>query len=128
MGFEETEDTSELTVGFLETGVEEIHARLGRVVTSLCPGKGRKGLSISWGVYPAKTTVDSLRDHRYHGKLFTRQQLEKLLMQEEEGVVAGMDQLLQLMAEQLRQQQEEHQQEKEYRQRKEQQEEEYRRQ
>ena len=44
--------------------------------------------------------------------------------QEEEGVVAGMDQLLPLMAEQLRQQQEERQQEKEYRQRKEQQEEE----
>ena len=44
---EETEDTSELTVDFLETVVEEIHARLGKVVTSLCPGKGRKGLSIS---------------------------------------------------------------------------------
>ena len=48
--------------------------------------------------------------------------------QEEEGVVAGIDQLLQLMAEQLRQQQEERQKEKEYHQRKEQQEEEYRRQ
>ena len=79
MGFEETADTLELTVGFKETVVEEIHARLGKVVTSLCPGKGRKGLSISLGVYPAKATVDSLRDHRYHGKLFTRQQLEKLL-------------------------------------------------
>ena len=73
------EDTSELTVEFLETVVEEINARLGKVVTSLRPGKERKGLSICRGVYPAKTTVDSLRDHRYHGKLFTRQQLEKLL-------------------------------------------------
>ena len=114
VGFEETEDTSELTVGFLETVVEKIHARLG-----LSCYKSMSRERTERAKYQLRSVPRQDYGRQLKGTPISREAVyaaaTRETTQKEEGVVAGMDQLLQLMAEQLRQQQEERQQEKEYR-------------